>query len=136
MPYGENNYSKQLVNVVISSLINGISPKLVEGNNTYDLVYIGDIVNAFIAIGTKGINQKEYYIGHRALKTFKEWMIEIRDIFAPEIQLNFGEYKDKQNIDYSMIELNSLYEDTKFECQADFKETIQQTAEWVKNNFI
>lgn len=134
MPYGENNYSKQLVNVVISSLINGVSPKLVEGNNTYDLVYIGDIVNAFIAIGTQGRNQREYYIGHRTLKTFREWMIEIRDVLAPEIPLKFGEYIDTQNIDYSMIELDALYEDTKFECQADFKETIRQTAEWVKKN--
>lgn len=135
MPYGENNYSKQLVNVVISSLLNGVPPKLVEGNNTYDLVYISDIVDAFIAIGSKGIDQKEYYIGHRTLKTFREWMIEIRDILAPEVQLRFGDYKDKQNIDYSMIELNALYEDTAFECQADFKESIQRTAEWIKKYF-
>ena len=32
MPYGENNYSKQLVNVVINCLNNGETPRLVEGN--------------------------------------------------------------------------------------------------------
>ena len=132
MPYGENNYSKQLANVVIDSLNKGIPPKLVEGNNTYDWVYIGDIVDAFCAIGEKGKNQKGYYIGHRKLKTFKEWMIEIRDILAPDVELLFGEFKDAQNIDYSLIDLDALYRDTGFECKADFEQSIKRTAEWVK----
>lgn len=132
MPYGEGNYSKQLVNVVINCLNNNVSPKLVEGNNTYDLVYIDDITEAFVAIGEKGVNKKGYYIGHRKLKTFKELMIDIRDIIAPNVKLKFGEYIDVQNIDYSLIDLDALYNDTGFECKADFKESILRTAEWVK----
>nr|WP_300858305.1 NAD(P)-dependent oxidoreductase [uncultured Acetatifactor sp.] len=132
MPYGEDNYSRQLVNVVIDSLNKGIAPKLVEGSNTYDLVYIEDIAEAFVAIGEKGENQREYYIGHRKLKTFKELMIHIKDIIAPEVELKFGEFEDNQKIDYSMIDLDALYNDTGFECKADFRETIMATAEWVK----
>ncbi len=134
MPYGENNYSKQLVNVVLKSLIDGIAPKLVEGNNLYDLVYIDDIINAFIAIGEHGKHMKEYYVGHRKLKTFKEWMIDIRDCVAPDVDLQFGEYKDNQQIDYSRVDLDCLYNDTGFECKADFEKTMQSTVEWVKNN--
>lgn len=133
MPYGENNYSKQLVNIVVDSLNKGIPPKLVEGNNTYDLVYIGDLVDALIAIGEKGKNQYEYYIGHRKLKTFKELMMDIRDIIAPEVELKFGEYKDAQKIDYSAIDLDALYRDTGFECKASFEETMKITSEWVKS---
>ena len=136
MPYGENNKSKQLVNVVLSALNNKTSPKLVEGNNLYDLVYIGDIVDALIAIGRKGHSGKEYYIGHRKLKTFKEWMIEMRDIVAPEVELKFGEYIDNQKIDYSMVDLDLLYRDTGFECHADFAEKIKESAEWLKKNPI
>ena len=133
MPYGENNYSKQLVNIVINSLNNGISPKLVEGNNLYDLVYIQDIVEALIAIGEKGKNIKEYYVGHRNLKSFKEWMTEIRDSIAPEVELRFGEYKDNQQIDYSKIDLNALYNDTGWECHYELKEKIINTSHWVKD---
>lgn len=133
MPYGENNYSKQLANVVIDCLNKRISPKLVEGNNTYDLVYIGDIVDAFIAIGEKGKNQKGYYIGHRTLKTFRQWMLEIRDILSPSVELKFGEYKDAQNLDYSLIDLDALYNDTGYECNADFSKTIKKTADWVRS---
>lgn len=134
MPYGENNYSKQLVNVVITSLNNNIAPKLVKGNNLYDLVYIDDIADAFIAIGKSGKHMKEYYVGHRELKTFKEWITLIRDNIAPHIELKFGEYKDNQQIDYSKVDLELLFRDTGFECKADFKKTIKRTAEWVRNN--
>ena len=133
MPYGENNYSKQLVNVVVDNLNKGIPPKLVEGNNTYDLIYIGDLVDALIAIGEKGKNQHEYYVGHRKLKTFKELMIDIRDVIAPEVELKFGEYKDNQCIDYSKIDLDALYNDTGFECKANFEDTMKITSQWVKS---
>lgn len=133
MPYGERNYSKQLVNVIVDQLNKGITPKLVEGNNTYDLIYIGDLVDALIAIGEKGKDQHEYYVGHRKLKTFKELMIDIRDVIAPGVELKFGEYKDNQQIDYSMIDLDALYRDTGFECKANFKETMKITSEWVKS---
>lgn len=132
MPYGKYNYSRQLANIVLDSLNKGKAPKLVEGNNMYDLVYVGDIAKAFVAIGKKGRDQKEYYVGHRKLKTFREWMIEIRDIIAPYTDLKFGEFEDYQKIDYSTIDLEALYKDTGFECTAEFRSTILEAAEWVK----
>lgn len=134
MPYGENNYSKQLVNVVIGNLLAGMPPKLVEGNNLYDLVYIQDIVDAMIAIGDRGRDKREYYVGHRQLKTFREWMIEIRDAIAPEVELRFGEYKDNQQIDYGKVDLDALYRDTGWECRYALKDRIRATAEWVREH--
>lgn len=134
MPYGENNYSKQLVNVVLSQLNEGVSPKLVEGNNTYDLVYIGDIAQAFYWIGEKGKNKQKYYIGHRKLKTFKELLTAMRDCVSPNVELKFGEYKDNQQIDYSLFDLEALYRDTGYECSSNFEETMRRTALWVKEN--
>lgn len=134
MPYGEKNYSKQLVNVVICSLIRGRSPKLIEGNNLYDLVYIQDIADGVIAIGEKGKDKKEYYLGHRHLKTFRELIEDIRNEISPNVELIFGEYEDNQQIDYSKIDLDELYRDTGWECQYDLKEKIKDTANWVKEN--
>ena len=136
MPYGENNYSKQLVNVVITSLNHGEAPKLVEGKNLYDLVYVQDIADALIAIGEKGKNKKEYYVGHRRLKTFKEWMIEIRDEIAPEVELKFGEFKDNQQIDYSKVDLDALYRDTGWECRYELRDRIKEVAQWVRDHII
>lgn len=132
MAYGENNYSRMIPNVIMSQLNNGISPRLVEGKNRYDMIYISDIVDAFIAIGEKGKNLKSYYIGHRTSITFRELMIKIRDILSPETELRFGEYPDNADFDYSLIDTEALYNDTGFECTADFERSIRSTAGWLR----
>lgn len=132
MAYGENNRSMMLPNVVISQLLKGIQPKLIKGDNLYDLIYIDDIAEAFYSIGMYGKNLKSYYVGHRKLTTFKELMTEVGKIVAPNIELKFGEYVDTDNKDYSIIDTEALYEDTGFECKADLRESIINTAEWIR----
>lgn len=132
MTYGEGNKSKVLPNVIIKKFINNETPKLVTGNNKYDLIYIDDVVNAFVLIGEKGVNQKSYYVGHRKIKTFKEIVTDVKNIINPNMELVFGEYEDTLDMDYSLIDLDALYNDTGFECKADFKESILKTAEWVE----
>ena len=132
MAYGEGNFSKMLPNILISQLLSGITPKLIEGNVPYDMIYIDDIANAFIAIAKNGKNLKSYYVGHRNLKSFRKIITDIRDVIDPQAELAFGAYHDTTNRDYSLIDLDALYNDTGFECKADFKESILKTAEWVK----
>lgn len=134
MAYGENNHSLMLPNVLIKQLLQGKEPKLIEGNTSYDMIYINDIVEAFYRIGESGQNLKSYYVGHRQLRTFREIITEIRDILAPDIELKFGEYPDNMDIDYSLVDLEALYNDTGFECKADFRDSILKTAEWIKAN--
>lgn len=131
MAYGEGNTSDMLPNVIINQLNKGISPNLIEGNCEYDMIYIDDIVSAFIAIGEKGKNQKSYYVGSRVIPNFKDLMNRIGNIINPDIKLNFGTYKDTMQLDYSKIDLDALYNDTGFECNADFEESILKTAKWL-----
>jgi nucleoside-diphosphate-sugar epimerase len=56
MAYGEGNFSKMVPNVFILSLLNGLEPKMIEGNGLYYIIYIGDIVNAFYAMAEHGKN--------------------------------------------------------------------------------
>ncbi len=132
MVYGEHNYSPMLANVVLKQLMNGEEPKLISGENYYDLIYVDDVANAFQAIGERGVNQKSYYVGHRKLKLFKDLFTNVRDIVNPGVQLRFGEYQDTSNLDYSKIDLNSLYCDTGFECKSNLKESILKTVQWLK----
>ncbi len=135
MAYGENNRSMMLANVVLKQLTHGESPRLIEGNIPYDFIYIDDIARAFYAIGESGVNLRSYYVGHRHLRTFREYVTEIGQIVAPDVPLLFGAYPDDNSSrNYDKIDLDALYRDTGFECQADFKESILKTAAWVKNN--
>lgn len=136
MPYGEGNRSMQLVNILITSLLQGKSPALIEGNNLYDIVYVEDIIGGLVAIAESGKAGRSYYIGHRKLKTFRQLAEDIRDFINPSVQLRFGEYKDPLNMDYSMIDMDLLYKDTGYECKSDFRKTILQTTEWMKNNLL
>ncbi len=135
MVYGPGNKHSNLPNVVIRNLIHGDEPVLIEGNNLYDLIFIEDVARAFYYIGAYGKNEKDYYVGHLSseLKTFKQWMSEIRDIINPKIKLNFGAYQEKLNLNYGLIAVNSLHDDTGFECKADFKESILETVGWLKS---
>ena len=56
----------------------------------------------------------------------------MRDALQPEMELTFGGMEEDTFIDYSLIELDTLYNDTGFECQADFRESIIKTAEWLR----
>ena len=135
MSYGENNRSMMLANVILKQLIHGESPKLIEGKIPYDFIYIDDIARAFYGIGERGVHLRSYYVGHRRLRTFREYVTEIGKIVAPDVPLLFGEYPDDNSSrNYSKIDLDALYRDTGFECTADFRESILKTAAWVKEN--
>jgi nucleoside-diphosphate-sugar epimerase len=133
--FGVGDYSTRSTNSIIKKFLQDESPLLIEGNHKHDWVYITDFIAGLIEVGMKGKNFRTYYIGNRKLKTFKEIIMETRDVINSNIELKFGTYKDSSFIDYSMIELDALYNDTKFEIQSNFKENILKTAEWIQSNF-
>lgn len=130
--YGVGDYSMRTANLFIKKLHNGENLDLILGENLYDWTYIDDAVEGILAVAEDGINNKEYYIGNRKLRTFKDIVENLRDIINPLVELNFGKYSDTSFTDYEAIDLNALYEDTGFECKSDFKESILKTSEWVK----
>ena len=134
MLYGIGNQSKQLVNTVLTALIRGESPKLIEGNNMYDIVSVKDVAKAFAAILESGRDGERYYVGHRRLKTFRDWMEQMGRIVNPKVQLRFGEYQDPLNLDYSLVDLDALFRDTGFECKMDFEKGVQETVKWMKKS--
>lgn len=130
--FGVGDRSKRSTNMMIGKLLAGKQLDLISGEHFHDWVYIEDAINGILAVLEKGVNGKNYYIGHRKLETFRDIIIRVRDVVAPMAELNFGNYDDKAYIDYSKIDLEQLYQDTGFECSTNFSEGIRQTAEWIK----
>lgn len=131
--FGIGDHSARTANFFIISLLQNKDLNLIEGNNLYDWVYIDDVVSGIKAVLEFGSDKKDYYIGHKHLRTFKEIITDVRNYINPNSKLNFGKYKDDAYIDYREVDLLSLYNDTGFEAKADFKESILKTAEWLKN---
>lgn len=134
--FGVGDYSARTANLFISSLLQGEELDLIQGNSLYDWVYIDDVVAGIKAVLEFGKDKKNYYIGHKHLRTFKDIITDVRNYINPYTNLNFGKYQDDNYIDYQEIDLLALYNDTGFEAKADFKESILKTAEWLKNNKI
>lgn len=130
--FGVGDKSRRTANFFISKLLKDEDLDLVEGNHLYDWIYIDDAVNGLIAVGEKGVNNQQYYIGNRHLRTFKEIIENVKDILSSQSNLNFGKYQDTSYTDYSRFDLNALHRDTGFECKSNFEESILTTAEWVK----
>lgn len=130
--YGEGDKTRRIYNVLVHNLINGKDSSLVVGEYLDDWIYVKECVKGFFAVAEKGISGKSYYLGHRKLKPFKEWVTEARDIINPSVELHFGSYGADPEVDYSLVDLDALYRDTGFQAKEDFREAILNTAEWVK----
>ena len=130
--FGPGDRSKRIHNVFMSNMINGTRPKLISEDTMHDWIYIDDVAEMFMHIGKKSIHMKNYYLGHNYLRTLGDILYEVRDILNPDVDLVFGEIENSFLIDYSLVDLNSVYEDTDYVCKTDFKEAILKTAEWIK----
>lgn len=130
--FGPGDRSWRIHNTFIKGMLEKMPPKLVAGDVWHDWVYIDDVAAMFVAIGNNSINMKNYYIGHRDLRKLKDILCEVRDILCKGLELKFGEIKDSFQIDYSLVDLNAVYEDTGYECQTEFSTAILETAKWVK----
>lgn len=130
--YGPKDYSKKVVFSLIKKMSNNEDLNLIEKNDLADWVYIDDTINALVNVGLKGKNMKKYYLGHRKIATFGENIITLKKILNSNSKLNFGVFKEIIGYDYSKIDLDDLYNDTGFECQADFEESFKKTIEWFR----
>ena len=130
--YGVGDFSNRSTNTLIRQLLNGQELRLINGKHLHDWTYIDDAIEGILAAAEKGKPLKEYYIGSRELRTFKDIVTEMRNVLAPDVTLKFGQYQDESYIDYSKIDLDALYRDTGFFIRCDFKESVRKTAEWIK----
>ena len=134
MVYGENNLTNTISNTVISNLIYNRESNLVSADTPYDLVYVGEVAEAFYHIGLEGKNMKTYYVGHRESKTFKEIFDKIREIINPDGILNYGRYESNNAMNFDLIDREALFTDTSYVEQNNFEEKIVNTAKWVKES--
>ena len=138
--YGEEEKSARLVNTIIRKVLRGESPDLSAGNQYYDFVHISDVSRALILIAEKGVDGTNYTIGSGDAKPLKEFLKIVGQIAndlrgGDPIELGFG--KITSNVIFlpiSTFDVTKLYEDTGFKTLVPFKEGIERTARWIKED--
>lgn len=136
LTYGEGNNTNILPNVLIKNSLVSQGIDLIEGNNTYDIIYVSEAVDGIIAIAEAGHSMESYYVGHEDLRTFREIVTQINNILGNKCELRFGKYKDRGNtIDYSQIDRGKLRRDTGYCCSVKLADGITKTAAWIKEMY-
>ena len=133
--YGAGEKSSRMINTTIRKIINKESPKFTSGTQNYDFIYIDDVARAFYLIGKKGKSFHRYVIGSGNAKPLKEFLLEMKDAIAPEIEFIFGEVKFTGiNLPLEKFDCSKTELDTGFRARTSFKEGVCKTITWIKEN--
>ena len=129
--YGVGERSPRMINTTIQKCIRGETPKFTAGTQNYDFVYIDDVARAFRLIGERGKPFHEYIIGSSAARPLKEFLLEMKDAIAPNLDFLFGD------ISYTGIDLprekfdcSQTEQDTGFRARVSFADGCRRTYSW------
>ena len=129
--YGVGEKSPRMVNTTIQKCIQGISPQFTAGTQNYDFVYIDDVARAFRLIGEKGHPFAEYIIGSSNAKPLKQFLLEMKEAIAPELEFIFGDVPFTGiNQPLEDFDCTSTEQDTGFRAQVGFGEGCKRTRDW------
>lgn len=129
--YGVGEKSPRMVNTTIQKCIRGEAPQFTAGTQNYDFVYIDDVARAFYLIGKNGKPFCEYLIGSSNAKPLKEFLLEMKEAIAPELDFVFGDIpftgvnQPLEDFDCSKTEA-----DTGFKAEISFGEGCRRTRDW------
>ena len=129
--YGVGEKSPRMVNTTIQKCIRREAPQFTAGTQNYDFVYIDDVARAFRLIGEKGKPFCEYLIGSSNAKPLKEFLLEMKEAIAPELDFIFGDIPfTGVNQPLEDFDCSKTEKDTGFRAEIGFGEGCRRTRDW------
>ena len=138
--YGEEERSARLVNTIIRKVLRGESPDLSAGNQYYDFVHVSDVARALILIAEKGVDGTNYTIGSGDAKPLKEFLKIVGQVAndlhgGVSVELGFGRITSNViSLPITTFDVTKLYRDTGFKPLIPFREGVERTARWIKED--
>ncbi|MDR0297275.1 MAG: NAD(P)-dependent oxidoreductase [Streptococcaceae bacterium] len=131
--YGVGELSPRMVNTTLRKVIRGEAPQFTAGTQHYDFVYIDDVARAFYLIGKNGKPFNSYLIGSGKAKALKEFLIEMKESVAPDLDFIFGDIPfTGVDLPLSEFDCSKTEKDTGFKAEISFSEGTRRTIEWLK----
>ncbi|MCI5874698.1 MAG: NAD(P)-dependent oxidoreductase [Clostridiales bacterium] len=129
--YGVGERSPRMVNTTIQKCIRGEAPQFTAGTQNYDFVYIDDVARAFRLIGENGKPFNEYLIGSSNAKPLKEFLLEMKEAIAPDLDFIFGDIPfTGVNQPLEDFDCSKTEQDTGFKAEISFGEGCRRTRDW------
>ena len=124
--YGVGENSGTLVNYVIDSLKNGVTPELSPCENMWNFMYITDCVRALRMLGEREYTEGIYHVASDDTRLLKEFVEEIRDIVVPGAELEFGIKKSNPERTFWLEPDCKKIENEGIKCKVTFEEGIRR----------
>lgn len=128
---GDNSYTMVMSSII--GMLRGERLAFTKGDQIWDYIYGGDCSRAFYMIGKYGKHGKAYTIGSGKSRSLRDYIMDIRDVVNPSLELGIGEREYYPNqVMHLTADISELTEDTGFVPRVGFKEGIQKTIDWYK----
>ena len=133
--YGPMDNENSLTMSTIIKLINGAETHFTGGDQVWDFLYSEDAANAFYLLGKKGVNGETYCLGSGNTCLLKDAIKEIFRQINPNAKTGIGDYPYQPNqVMFLCADIESLTRDTGFVPMISFKDGIDKTIKWYKEN--
>lgn len=132
--FGEGRRDNNIITYTILSLLRGDVPEYGYLTQMWDFLYVKEVVRALRYIGKKGLAGKTYAIGSGVFKPLKDYIMMIRDIINPDLELGIGVKPElSEKVFSSCVSIYDLTKDTGFVPEISFEEGIRKTIEYYRN---
>lgn len=130
--YGEGETSPRLLNTTIRKIIRGEALGFTSAVQNYDFIHVRDVARAFRLLGEQGKPFREYVIGSGAARPLREFLLELREVLAPEKEFVFGGVPfEGISLPLETFDIAPLRRDTGFAPEIPFSQGIRQTMNWM-----
>lgn len=128
--YGPMDASSTLVMSMINKLLKGESPKLTNGEQIWDYLYIDDCAKALYLLSEYGQASQIYNVGSGEEVLLKKYAEEIQKIVNPDVPIEFGAIPYSENTPmFLSADITKLKKDTGFSPKTNFEEGINKVLE-------
>lgn len=131
--YGVGEKSPRLINSLIKSLLVGKDFCTSDGKQLYDFIYIDDVAEIYLRLGSSGQNNRRYIIGSGKPRELREYLISIYNLIDTTAELKIGKF-EYRGMYYKKDELFTkyLFDDIDFIPEVTFEQGIIKTIDWIK----
>lgn len=135
MVYGpEQRDLRKLVPYVTLSLLRGERPRLSSGARPVDWIYVDDVVEGLVALGTApGVEGERVDLGSCRLVTIRALVEELGRIAGPGIDLGFGVLPDRPLEAVRRADVERTQQLLGWQPKTDLSEGLRRTVDWYRD---
>lgn len=130
--FGEGRRTDNILTYTICKLLKREVPLYGDLEQMWDFLYVEEVARALVKLGERGLPGVTYGIGSGQYHKLKEYIMQIRDMIDPSLELGIGRLETNSNFS-SCVNIERLMMDTGFVPQISFEEGMRRTIAYYRD---